>query len=248
MTDNQNVNTGTPVQSQEPVAPVTLNPTQEGAVVNTPTPITEIELDGLGKVKIDDIKEWKQGYMRQSDYTKKTQTIAQQRKEAEQALELYNFLKANPVIAQQIADGKPVNTANTPLNNLNPALQEVDDVRRELSNMKLDMELERLKSKYKDFDEVEVINKAAELGIEDLEFVYKGMKADTEDNLKETLKKQIEAELLQKIQQNNSATQTIIAPTNVPAVDNNYGLTDAENALCEKAGWDKEAYAKNKQR
>lgn len=226
---------------------------QETNVQNAPdtsagqAPITELDIDGLGKVKVDEIKEWKQGYLRQNDYTKKTQTLAQQRKEAEQAIELYNFLKANPVIAQQIADGKPVNVANTPLDRVNPAYREVDDVKQELSNMKLDMELARLKSIYPDFDEVAVLNKADELGVSDLEFVYNGIKAKDTADMRETLKKQIEAELLQKIQNNNTLTQTIISPTNVPAVGNNFGLSEAEIALCEKAGWSKEAYAKNKQ-
>jgi hypothetical protein len=73
--------------------------------VTPPTPITEFDIDGIGKVKVDDIKEWKLGYMRQSDYTRKTQEIARQRNETKDALDVYNFLKSNPTIAQALADG-----------------------------------------------------------------------------------------------------------------------------------------------
>lgn len=240
-----NVNTGTSVQSQEPQVTPNPAPVQEGDVVQTPTPITEYEIDGLGKVKIDDIKEWKQGYLRQSDYTKKTQSIAAQKKEIQDAMDLYNYFKQNPQIARQVANGQPVNTVGTPFEKINPITGELDEVKRELSTIKLDTEISRLKGKYTDFNEVEVLEKADELGINDLEFVYKALKGDKVENLADTIRKQVEAELLQKIQANNTATQTIITPTDQTATSD-FGLTKEEIAICEKAGWNKEAYAKAK--
>lgn len=243
----QIVNTGTPVQSQEPQVTPNPAPVQEGTVATTPTPITEYEIDGLGKVKIDDIKEWKQGYLRQSDYTKKTQSIAAQKKEIQDAIDLYDYFKHNPQIARQVANGQPINTAGTPLDRINPVTGELEEVKRELSTIKLDAELNRLKGRYTDFNEVEVLEKAEELGVNDLEFVYKALKGDKVDTLADTIRKQVEAELLQKIQANNTATQTIITPTDQTATSD-YGLTPEEIAICEKAGWNKEAYAKSKMR
>jgi hypothetical protein len=239
----QNVDTGNPVQPQEPIVPAT--PIQEGNVINTPTPITEYEIDGLGKVKIEDIKEWKQGYMRQNDYTKKTQTIAQQKKEMQDAVDLYNYFKSNPQIAQQVANGQAINPANTPLEKLNPNNTQIDALSREFNALKLDSQIEKLKSKYEDFNEVEVLEKADELGVEDLEFVYNGLKGNQVNTLEQTLRQKIEAELLQKIQANNTVTKTIITPADqIPQGD--YGLTPEEIKICEKAGWNKEAYAKQK--
>jgi hypothetical protein len=243
----QIANTGAPVQSPEIQGQTPTAPIQGGDVATTPIPITEYEIEGLGKVKIDDIKEWKQGYLRQSDYTKKTQSIAAQKKEMQDAIDLYNYFKKNPQIAQQVANGQPINPAGTPLEKMNPVTGELEEVRRELSTMKLDNELNRLKGKYSDFNEVEVLEKADELGVEDLEFVYKALKGDKVDTLADSIRKQVEAELLQKIQANNSATQTIISPTDQTA-KGDFGLTPEEVAICEKAGWNKEAYAKSKMR
>jgi hypothetical protein len=247
MSENTNVNTvNTTVQSQDKQTPdVSTTPVQDGNTSTTPAPITEFEIDGLGKVKVDDIKEWKQGYMRQSDYTKKTQSIAQQRKEMQQAIEVFEYLKANPQVANALANGQPVQIAGTPLANVRNS--ETEYLNSELAALKLDIELRDLKSKYKDFDEIAVLKKAEELGTYDLEFVYKGLKGESTDtnSLTQEIRRQIESELMAKIQQNNSATQTIISPTDQTA-NENYGLTPEEIALCDKAGWDKEAYAKNK--
>lgn len=49
---------------------------------------------GDGEISIGELKN---GYMRQEDYTKKTQETSEQRKEAEQALTLYRALQENPV-------------------------------------------------------------------------------------------------------------------------------------------------------
>lgn len=41
---------------------------------------------------IDDVKKWKEGYMKQADYTKKTQELATQRKQAEETQQNYTHL------------------------------------------------------------------------------------------------------------------------------------------------------------
>jgi hypothetical protein len=77
----------------------------------------DVELEGGRKVKMSELKK---GYMMQSDYTIKTQELAEQRKEVEELQQLANFLRANPeklkrVIAvldekqEQIAEQKQEN-------------------------------------------------------------------------------------------------------------------------------------------
>ena len=65
----------------------------------------EIEIGGE-KVKLSQIQEWRKGYLRQDDYTRKTQQLAEQRKQIEQLqqrlqplLAVEQYLAANPQAA-----------------------------------------------------------------------------------------------------------------------------------------------------
>lgn len=79
--------------------------------VENPVEFFEID-DEIGakhvKIKVDGeetsvpLKELAQGYQRQADYTHKTQTLAEQRKEAESALALQQALQANPGLTMQV--------------------------------------------------------------------------------------------------------------------------------------------------
>lgn len=44
----------------------------------------KIVVDGIGEVSLDELREWRNGYMRNADYTQKTQELARQRQELEQ--------------------------------------------------------------------------------------------------------------------------------------------------------------------
>ena len=73
--------------------------TTEGLEEKEPsTEIEEPEFDlGNGeKVKLSQIKEWKDGGLRQSDYTKKTQELSEKRKSLEEMEKFADYLKANP--------------------------------------------------------------------------------------------------------------------------------------------------------
>ena len=50
-----------------------------------------MHIEGFGDYTVDELKEFKNGYLRQSDYTKKTQELARQREEANDALEVYGL-------------------------------------------------------------------------------------------------------------------------------------------------------------
>lgn len=67
-----------------------------------------IDLGELGKVSKEDIQAWKQGHMMQSDYTKKTQELSQQRQEMEKQFETYkrldNMLQNDPQLQQQFVE------------------------------------------------------------------------------------------------------------------------------------------------
>ena len=83
----------TPIDSTETGVTETADPTNEGIVTETQTQESgndtgEIEIPGIGKVSTDEVKEWKQGYLRQSDYTRKTQELAHQREQLQNAEQL----------------------------------------------------------------------------------------------------------------------------------------------------------------
>lgn len=65
----------------------------EGTGAGKPEATFEIEGE---KIPLSKIKEWKEGSLRQDDYTKKTQTLADQRKSLQYLMTLDNFLKRNP--------------------------------------------------------------------------------------------------------------------------------------------------------
>lgn len=206
----------------------------------------EIEIDGVGKVKADEIKEWKLGYMRQSDYTKKTQEVARQRDENKRALEVYNFLQANPQIVEMISKGQidpNANLQNTPINTLNPYNNQIRDLNMKLATIELDSTITNLKTKYADFNEVEVLAEADKRGITDLEFVYNAMKGQR--NNEADIRRRIEAELTEKIRKNGLATQTIVSTNDITA-NANYGLSESELRMAENMGLSPEQYARGK--
>lgn len=214
---------------------------------NTSAPaVLEYEIDGIGKVKLDEIKEWKQGYMRQSDYTRKTQDIARQKNETKEALEVYNFLRSNPDIAKALSQGDASVLANSPIaGKISPANKGIEDLNYRLASMELDTKLSTLKSKYKDFDELAVLKESERTGVLDLEFVYNAIRGRDADKMRDTLSKQIERELTDKIRKNGIDTQTIIADGDSGAVVD-FGLTSDEKNIADKMGVSYEKYANRK--
>ena len=66
-----------------------------------PTDDPEYDLGGE-KAKRSQILEWKKANLLQSDYTKKTQELAQQRKELDELVRFADYLKANPAKLQKV--------------------------------------------------------------------------------------------------------------------------------------------------
>jgi len=207
------------------------------------TPVSEFEIDGIGKVTASEIKEWKLGHMRQSDYTRKTQELAKQRQEAKDALEVFNYLRQNPAVAQALANGDPSALKGTPIADKFMSNPQLEDVNFRLASIELDSKLNALKAKYPDFNEVEVLTEADRLGISDLEFIYNALRGKSVDTLKESLTKQIETELTEKIRKNGIETLTIISPNDTVATTN-YGLTPEQLAIAAKMKLTPEQYAK----
>ena len=198
-----------------------------------------IELDGE-KYTPEQIKEWKLGNVRLSDYTRKTQEVAQSRKMNEQAIELFNFLQENPTLVDvmnqeytKMSNGDSVDKNG----NVVPqeVLNQINGMQQQLANMQLYKELSSLKSKYKDFDEDKVLMYAADNGILNLEIAYKAMRDVDEESIK--------TKILEELKSNRGVANNLISSHNgVP--NNNTTLTNQEKAMASKLGMSEEDYQK----
>lgn len=223
-----------PVTETKPVEEVIeTKPVEEVEVVT-------VEINGE-QLTLDELRN---GYLRQSDYTKKTQDLSKQRNETQEAIAFYEYLKNNPQIAQQIKTNGGVVPER-----IDPSLSKVKELEDKMYDMMLDREIETLQGKYKDFDVREVLNTASEKGITNLEDAYhlSKSKKPTNNNVDvDTLKEQIRKELLQEIQQEKDSTQTIIS-TNTEVIKTNPNLptiTEAEIKIAKHMKMKPEDYIK----
>lgn len=194
------------------------------------------EIDGE-RLTAEQIREFKKGYLRQSDYTKKTQMAAQERKQNAEALELYNFLKENPDVARQLAEIAP-DKAGIAKNVANP---EIQDIRMQLTTMEIDKTLESIRAKDPDADEVAILNLAIEEGIP-VDKAYKQWKGENFDTL---MKKKLESQsknITQELKKNKEQTKTLITPK-TKKIDN-FGLTAQEVEMASKLEMTLEEYKK----
>ena len=134
------------------------------------------------------------GYQRQADYTRKTQELAQQKEQFQFATALQSALDNDPAatidllskhygisrqaVGEMIADGEDFDS-------LDPTEQKYRELDKRLasfedyqSKQEIEREVQRLKSKYEDFNINEVVTTALRLNSTDLEGTYKQIAFD----------------------------------------------------------------------
>jgi hypothetical protein len=134
------------------------------------------------------------GYQRQADYTRKTQELAQQKEQFQFATALQSALDNDPAatidllskhygisrqaVSEMIADGEDFDS-------LDPTEQKYRELDKRLasfedyqSKQEIEREVQRLKSKYEDFNINEVVTSALRLNSTDLEGTYKQIAFD----------------------------------------------------------------------
>lgn len=187
-----------------PKPPENPNPNHEEKPNNIPN---TIHIDGIGEITVDELRK---GYLRNKDYTQKTQEVSKQRKEAEEAIQFLQQIKENPQILQEIANGKPPQ-------NFDPLIQKILELEATIYDMKVDKEIETLQRKYEDFDVREAIEIAQSKKLSNLEDAYllsKSAKTPSNTPNVDELKQQIRKEVLQELEADANVTRTIIAPSN----------------------------------
>ena len=211
---------------------------KEEVIEENPEPqAIEVEIDGQ-KLTLDELKN---GYLRQSDYTKKTQELSKQRKEAEEAVKFYDDLKKNPQMVRQIKEHQPVPAT------LDPATSKIIELENKMYEMMLEKEIETLQSKYSDFEVREVLEMAQKKEITNLEDAYllvrsRKQPSVDEKTLKEQLKKEVRAELERELKE----TKTIISSQvdSKPVVSKDPELSPGELKVAKHMGMSPKEYAK----
>jgi len=168
----------------------------------------KITVDGIGEVSLAELKN---GYLRGKDYTQKTQEIARQKAEAQDAVRMYELVQSNPEVAQELKTKIPIPRK------LDPTQKAVVELEQRLFDLQLQSDIRDLKSQYPDFDEKEVLSFASERKMTNLEDAYKLIKSETKTTKSEVdveeLKKQLREDLLKEIENEKNTTRTVITAT-----------------------------------
>jgi len=224
------------IKAQETSAPpaTTAPPSSEGTEQlntkptedkTTPTTPEKVTIEGVGEVFFDELKK---GYLRQADYTKKTQEVSVKRKEAEQALVLMEQLKANPQVVEQLRQVAPA------VGQLDPLSQMLQHLQEQVYDLKLKDEIHTLQGKYADFEVLDVLKTAQEKQMDNLEDAYlmlKGQSSGGSINV-EQLKTQIRQELLKELGGKDEALETTITSGgSAPVINTGPTISTAEKRI-----------------
>lgn len=233
----------TPVET----VPTEVTETNETEVVETPDvpTVTEYEIDGE-KYSLDDIREWRKGNMRQSDYTKKTTELANQRKEVQDALEIYEYLMAKPDLVQKLYELDVDNPTEVKKvqEKLDPVAKQVQELNQKLLIKDIEAELKEITSKDKLVTDVELLQLANEMKCP-ISTAYDIWKGKNLDKILSTKEMEIKRSITEEIKSNATKTKTLISQTDTRNDNGNLGLTEEQIAFAERLGMTKEEYKKN---
>lgn len=233
-----------PTQTEDVVE--TVEPTNVEDITTTPEPTnepTKYSIDGLGELTAEEIKEFKQGYLRQSDYTRKTQETAKEKERLRQAEELFNYLNSKPHLVEALKQAEQ--NPNSVVNTASPDNQLLMQVVYDQKSMQLDMKLDALKQQYGEFDDVALLNKATELRTDDLEFVLKGLRAEEQKPVDiEALKAQLMTEIKSELSANKGAVDSTVTTKQSSPVQQTTALTPQEIRVCQRMGMSEAEYLK----
>jgi predicted Zn-dependent protease with MMP-like domain len=144
------------------------------------------------EVTLDQVKEWKNGYLRTSDYTRKTQEIAKMREEVKDLMEVKEHLNKYPNKWKEIQPilDRQEEIIQQAQDNGTKLPEEFSEKMREIDKRILDMDIAKAKAKYPDFNETRVIKYASINDLDNLEDAFLKLKKE-DDILRAELKKQV---------------------------------------------------------
>lgn len=203
-----------------------------------------IVVDGV-ELTIDELK---QGYMRQSDYTRKTQEVKRERESVEEALSFMERLQSNPQVAQQLSH-------ELDMPNLDPNTARHRDLENKYYDLLVETQVRELRDKYGEFDVKAVLETAYDNRLEDLEAAYhivQGRSGASEPHVEpniEQIREDLKAELMKELRSEleaNVDTSTIINSSGgqAPVRDEGPRLSPREIEVARNMGMDPKEYAK----
>jgi hypothetical protein len=178
------------------------SPVSESVSESPSTPVLSIEEYSNYRVpvKLDGeelevpLSEALAGYQRQADYTRKTQELAQQKEQFQFATALQSALDNDPAatidllskhygisrqaVTEMIADGEDFDSLDPVEQKYRELDQRIASFEDYQSKQEIEREVQRLKSKYEDFNINEVVSTALRLNSTDLEGTYKQIAFD----------------------------------------------------------------------
>ena len=218
-------------------------PEEGGEIVEEPTD-DKVHIEGFGDFTVDELKEFRNGYLRQSDYTRKTQELARQREEAQDALELHNYLRDNPQMVEALMNMDNGANAQT-IQRATPENAMMQQILHTQKAMEIEMRLNELKSKYgNDIDEVTLFQKANQMKTDDLEFVYKALQYDNLLAEKQQAQQTAANSLQAEIDANKKAVSTIVSPRQSNVVSQTPTLSADEKRVAALMGLSESDYLK----
>lgn len=207
------------------------------AVVEEPS----YEVDGE-KLTAAQIREFKKGSMRQSDYTRKTQELAQARKENVEALEVYNYLRDNPDIAKKLAEYTP-ETDGKIAKSVDPVSKEIQSLNVKFATMDIERQLADITSKDSDVSDLELLELANTNGW-DVKTAYNVWRGQNVDKIIAKKLAEQSKNLTKEIQSNHGITKTLVSKGDKPNANGSFGLSEAEQSMASKLGMTNEEYNK----
>lgn len=236
-TPTQTINEPTTQAPTQDMSATPATPVVEEPTVNQPIS-GKISIEGIGDVDVDELK---RGYLRQSDYTRKTQEISAKSKENEEAVALYQYLRQNPQVAQQMLDNPAMQSS------FNPTVSKLSEIEENMYDLMLQNDIRNMQSKYEDFN-IEAVLRIAEsknlTNLEDAYLIHKATQPAPATNI-EDMKRQIREELVKELALEQKTTQTIIKSGGTNIVhDNKATLSETEHKVATNMGLSDSDYVK----
>lgn len=204
---------------------------------------TEYDVDGE-KYTIDQIREWKQGNLRQSDYTKKTQEIARLRKENDEALNVYKYLMENEELTKMLVEHQQANGKDSTLKDkIDPVRQELNDIKQRITLDEIDKQLQTITSNDKRVSDVELLEIANARGC-DIDTAYNIWKGQNMDKIMSVREQELKKSILAELQNNATQTATMIGGVDTKVDKNTFGLSQEQIGIAERFGMTLEEYKK----
>lgn len=205
--------------------------------------LDRLNIDGE-EFTIDEIREWRKGNLRQSDYTKKTTELAKQRAEHKDALEMFEYLKGKPELLKHLADlDEEGMSKEKVIDKLDPTTKRVQDLEIQLRMKDIDAQLQKVMANDKSVSEVDLLEVANDYNV-DIDKAYNIWRGLNIDKILESEKLKTKQTVAKEIQKNNTITKTLITNGDTNNEGNKHNLSDAQLLMCEKLDMTPDDYVK----